>query len=95
MAHLGFVGWGLMGSHIVRRFMAAGHHVSGYNRTRSEAEALVQSGMNLCSSPREVAQAADITFSMVTDSAALSSVADGPDGILSGLSKGKIIDEFK
>jgi 3-hydroxyisobutyrate dehydrogenase-like beta-hydroxyacid dehydrogenase len=40
--------------------------------------------------PREVAQAADITLSMVTDSAALSSIADGPDGILAGLSPGKI-----
>ena len=41
-------------------------------------------------SPREVAQAADITFSMVMDTAALSSVAEGPDGILAGLSAGKI-----
>jgi 3-hydroxyisobutyrate dehydrogenase-like beta-hydroxyacid dehydrogenase len=41
-------------------------------------------------SPREVAQAADITLSMVTDTAALSSITEGPDGILAGLSSGKI-----
>jgi 3-hydroxyisobutyrate dehydrogenase-like beta-hydroxyacid dehydrogenase len=40
--------------------------------------------------PREVAEAADLTFSMVMDTAALSSVVEGPDGILSGLSPGKI-----
>ncbi len=90
MANLGFVGLGLMGSHIVQRFLAAGHKVTGYNRTRSKAEALIQAGMEWCASPRETAQAADITFSMVTDSAALSSITGGPDGILAGLSAGKI-----
>ena len=92
MANLGFVGLGLMGSRIIHRLLAAGHQVSGYNRTRAKAENLIQAGMQWKDSPCEVAEAADITFSMVTDSAALSSIADGPDGILTGLSaaSGKI-----
>ena len=90
MANLGFVGLGLMGSRIVQRLLAAGHHVSGHNRTRAKAENLIQAGMQWKDSPSEVAQAADITFSMVRDTAALSSVTDGPDGILAGLSAGKI-----
>lgn len=90
MANLGFVGLGLMGSRIVQRLLAAGHQVFGYNRTRTKAENLIQAGMQWQDSPREVAEAADITLSMVTDSAALSSIADGPDGILAGLSAGKI-----
>ncbi|HEX9330744.1 MAG TPA: NAD(P)-dependent oxidoreductase [Anaerolineales bacterium] len=92
MANLGFVGLGLMGSRIVKRLLAAGHQVSGYNRTRAKAEPLIQAGMQWKDTPREVAQAADITLSMVTDTAALSSVTDGPDGILAGLSaaSGKI-----
>ena len=92
MANLGFIGLGLMGSRIVKRLLAAGHQVSGYNRTRAKAESLVQAGMQWKDTPREVAQAADITLSMVMDTAALSSVADGPDGILAGLSaaSGKI-----
>jgi len=40
--------------------------------------------------PREVAQAADITFSMISDTSALSSVANGSDSVLAGLSTGKI-----
>lgn len=79
-----------MGSRIAKRLLVAGHRVSGYNRTRTKAESLIQAGMQWKDSPREVAQAADITLSMVRDSAALSSVADGPDGILAGLSAGKI-----
>jgi 3-hydroxyisobutyrate dehydrogenase-like beta-hydroxyacid dehydrogenase len=90
MVHLGFVGLGLMGSRIVKRLLVAGYQVSGYNRTRVKAESLVQAGMQWKDTPREVAQAADITLSMVTDSAALSSIVDGPDGILRGLSAGKI-----
>lgn len=90
MANLGFIGLGLMGSRIVKRLLAAGHQVSGYNRTREKAESLIQAGMQWKDTPREVAQSADITLSMVTDSAALLSVTDGPDGILAGLSTGKI-----
>lgn len=90
MAQLGFVGLGLMGSRIVKRLLAARHQVSGYNRTRAKAEALIQAGMQWKDTPREVTQAADITLSMVTDTAALSSITEGPDGILAGLSPGKI-----
>ena len=90
MAKVGFVGLGLMGSRIVKRLLDAGHQVTGYNRTRAKAESLIQAGMQWKDTPREVAVAADITLSMVTDTAALSSVTDGPDGIVAGLSAGKI-----
>jgi 3-hydroxyisobutyrate dehydrogenase-like beta-hydroxyacid dehydrogenase len=90
MANLGFVGLGMMGGRIVRRLLDAGHQVSGWNRTRAKAEALIQAGMQWQDSPKKVAQAADVTFSMVMDSAALSSITEGDDGILAGLSAGKI-----
>jgi 3-hydroxyisobutyrate dehydrogenase-like beta-hydroxyacid dehydrogenase len=90
MANVGFVGLGLMGSRIVQRLLNAGHTVWGYNRTRDKAEGLITAGMRWCDSPREVAQAADITLSMVTNTAALSAVAHWPDGILAGLTPGKI-----
>jgi len=88
MANLGFVGLGVMGSRIVKRLLDARHQVAGYNRTRSRAEQLIEAGMRWCDTPREVAQAADITFSMVSDTAALSSIAEGPDGVLAGLANG-------
>jgi 3-hydroxyisobutyrate dehydrogenase-like beta-hydroxyacid dehydrogenase len=90
MANIGVVGLGLMGSRIAKRLLDAGHQVSGFNRTRTKAEPLIQSGMQWKDSPREVAQAADITLSMVADTAALSSLTEGPVGILAGLSTGKI-----
>lgn len=90
MANLGFVGLGLMGSRIARRLLEAGHQLSGFNRTRAKAEPLIQAGMAWKNSPKEVVRASDITFSMVTDTAALSSITEGDDGILAGLSAGKI-----
>ena len=91
MANLGFVGLGVMGSEMVNRLLGKGHSVIGYNRTRSKAEWLTKKGMKWADSPREVAAAADITFSMVTNSAALGAVAEGPDGFLAGLGAGKFL----
>ena len=90
MANLGFIGLGVMGSEMVNRLLAKGHSVTGYNRTRSKAEWLVKKGMKWGDSPRAVAAAVDVTFCMVTNSAALGAVANGPDGFLAGLTSGKL-----
>jgi len=91
MANLGFIGLGVMGSEMVNRLLSKGHSVTGYNRTRAKSEWLVKKGMKWADSPRGVAAAADVTFSMVTNSAALGAVANGPDGFLAGLTKGKTL----
>jgi 3-hydroxyisobutyrate dehydrogenase-like beta-hydroxyacid dehydrogenase len=91
MANLGFVGLGVMGGEMVNRLLEKGHTVTGYNRTKSKAEWLIQKGMKWGATPREVCAAADITLSMVTNSAALMDCAEGPNGMLAGLSAGKIL----
>jgi 3-hydroxyisobutyrate dehydrogenase-like beta-hydroxyacid dehydrogenase len=58
---------------------------------RDKAEWLVEKGLTLADSPRAVAAASDAIFVMVTDSAALESVALGADGILAGLGPGKLV----
>ena len=90
MANLGFVGLGVMGSRMVQRLLAADHRVTGYNRTKSKAQWLLDAGMTWGETPRSVAEAADITFSMVTNTEALEAVTGGTDGIIAGLSAGKI-----
>ncbi len=91
MANVGFIGLGNMGSHIVCRLLDKKHTVTGYNRTRSKAQWLLDRGMKWGDSPREVCAAADVTFVMVTNSHALESLAEGPDGFLAGISAGKIL----
>lgn len=90
MAHLGFVGLGVMGGRIAKRLLDAGHRLAGYNRTAAKAQWLVDAGLRLAPSPRAVAEAAEVTFSMVTDTGALRAVTEGPDGIIAGLGPGKV-----
>ncbi|HET7150795.1 MAG TPA: NAD(P)-dependent oxidoreductase [Candidatus Acidoferrum sp.] len=90
MANLGFVGLGVMGSEMVNRLLGKGHSVIGYNRTRSKGEWLVKKGMKWAETPRAVVEAADVTLSMVTNSAALAAVMNGHDGMVAGVKPGKI-----
>jgi 3-hydroxyisobutyrate dehydrogenase-like beta-hydroxyacid dehydrogenase len=46
--------------------------------------------MRWADSPRAVAVSADVTFAMVTNAAAIAAVTDGLDGIVAGLSAGKL-----
>ena len=87
---IGFVGLGAMGAGIVPRLMAAGHAVTGWNRSRDKAEPLIQAGMRFAATPRAAAGAVDLVFSIVTDAAAVRSVALGADGIIAGLKPGGI-----
>ncbi len=87
---LGFVGLGAMGELIVPRLMAAGHEVTGWNRSRAKADALIAQGMRWAGTPREVAQQSEIVFSIVTDAKAVRAVALGKDGIVSGIGKGRV-----
>ncbi len=90
MANLGFVGLGAMGGRVTKRLLDAGHSVTGYNRTQSKAQWLLDAGMRWADTPRAVAGAVDIVFTMVTNTTALHEVTGGPHGILAGLSPGKI-----
>jgi 3-hydroxyisobutyrate dehydrogenase-like beta-hydroxyacid dehydrogenase len=79
-----------MGGRIAGRFLDTGNQVYGTNRTRVKGDPLVERGLIWCDSPREVAEAAEVVFSMVTDTAALDAITQGPDGILAGLRRGSV-----
>jgi len=90
MAKLGFVGLGVMGSRVVKRLLDAGHEVTGYNRTKSKAQWLLDAGMKWAETPRAVAEASDVVLSMVTNTDALRNIVEGSNGLLAGLSSGKV-----
>ncbi len=83
---LGWIGLGDMGQVIVPRLIEAGHDVIGWNRTASKADPLIERGMRLAQSPRELAAESEICFSMVTDAKAVEAIALGEEGVISGLS---------
>jgi 3-hydroxyisobutyrate dehydrogenase-like beta-hydroxyacid dehydrogenase len=86
---IGFVGLGSMGAPLAGRLLGD-HQVFGTNRTRSRADALIERGLVWRDTPREVAAAADVVISMVTDDNALAAITSGPDGILAGLRPGSV-----
>jgi 3-hydroxyisobutyrate dehydrogenase-like beta-hydroxyacid dehydrogenase len=86
---IGFVGLGSMGGPLAGRLLYR-NRVFGTNRTRSKARALIDKGLIWRDTPREVAESADVVFSMVSDDDALAAVASGPDGILAGLQPGAL-----
>ncbi len=75
---------------MVQRLLNAGYSVTGFNRTKAKAQWLLDRGMAWGDSPRAVAAASDIILSMVTNTQALFAIANGPNGILAGLSSNKI-----
>jgi 3-hydroxyisobutyrate dehydrogenase len=89
VAAIGFVGLGSMGAPIAGRLLE-GNRVYGTNRTQSKAAPLIGRGLIWRATPHDVAAAADIVFSMVTDAAALAAITSGPDGILAGLRPGAV-----
>ncbi len=90
MANVGYIGLGAMGGRVAKRLLDAGHTVTGYNRTKVKAQWLLDSGMHWADTPRAVTEAVDVVFTMVTNTAALHEVVYGSDGIMAGLSAGKI-----
>ena len=80
-----------MGSRLARRLLAAGHPVTGWNRTADKARDLVTEGLTLAKSPRAAAEGAEAVFTMVTDDAALRAVSLGPDGVIAGLAAGAVL----
>jgi 3-hydroxyisobutyrate dehydrogenase-like beta-hydroxyacid dehydrogenase len=90
LVNIGFVGLGAMGQVIVPRLLAAGHTVTGWNRSPERAAPLIERGMRLGESPAAVAAASEVTFSIVTDGAAVKTVALGESGVLAGIRLGGI-----
>ena len=87
---LGFIGLGIMGTPMAGHLRAAGHEL--YVHTRSKVpQALADAGAVACVSPKEVAQKADIVFTMVPDTPDVQKVLFGENGVASGLGKGKTV----
>jgi 3-hydroxyisobutyrate dehydrogenase-like beta-hydroxyacid dehydrogenase len=87
---VGFAGLGAMGAGIARRLLDAGYDVAGWNRTKEKAEPLLEAGMGWAGTPRELAASVDVLFTMLTNTEAIEAVAEGPDGVLAGLSRGVV-----
>lgn len=83
-----------MGAAIVQRLLAAGHQVTGWNRSEDKAAPLRATGMLWASSPRELANGSDLMLSILTDAKALEQVVAGPAGVIEGLRPGAVLADM-
>jgi len=89
MKKFGFIGLGIMGNAMALNLVKAGLDVTVWNRNSDKCSALVAQGAKQGNTPREVAEACDITFTIVSDPTAALAICEGPDGVVAGIGEGR------
>jgi 3-hydroxyisobutyrate dehydrogenase len=88
---IGFIGMGHMGSHMVKRLLRGGYHLTVYDRTAERARAMSQLGASVAETPRALAARSNVIISCVTNDRALDAVMQAPDGALAGVHAESVI----
>jgi len=88
---IGWIGTGVMGSSMCGHLIAAGYAATIYNRTPGKAKSLVEKGAKLADSPKAVAAASDVVFTIVGYPHDVREVTLGPDGTLAGARPGTVL----
>ncbi len=87
---LGFIGLGIMGAPMAHHLLKAGHALFTHTRSKT-ADYLLADGAQVCANATEVAQKADIIFTMLPDTPDVEQVLFGEHGVAAGLSAGKVV----
>jgi 2-hydroxy-3-oxopropionate reductase len=90
MADIGFIGLGIMGAPMAGHLIKGGHRVHLSSRS-GVPQTLLDAGGIRCASGKEVAQKAEIVFTMVPDTPHVEAVLFGADGVAAGFAKGKCV----
>jgi 3-hydroxyisobutyrate dehydrogenase len=88
---IGWIGTGVMGSSMCGHLIAKGFSATVYNRTKEKAKGLLDKGAQWADTPKAVAEASDVVFSIVGFPADVRSVMLGADGALAGSKSGNIL----
>ena len=88
---LGFIGLGIMGKPMVRNLLKAGYSVHIYSIVAQDVEEIARDGAIGQASARAVAEAADITITMVPNTPQVEDVLFGENGLAPALREGKVV----
>ncbi|XPS86015.1 GarR: 2-hydroxy-3-oxopropionate reductase [Desulfosarcina variabilis str. Montpellier] len=80
-----------MGASMAGHLLAAGHHLTVYNRSRDKAQSLVEKGAVWASAPKAVAKQSDIIFTMVGFPDDVREVILSDNGVLAGTSSNAVV----
>ena len=88
---VGFIGIGIMGSHMARHILDAGHELHISSRTRSRAEELIGRGAHWHDRAGDVAAAADVVITIVGYPGDVEEIYLGSGGILDRARQGSLL----
>ena len=88
---IGFVGLGVMGAPMASNLMKAGHSLVVYDVVSDAVDKATGEGAKGAGTAREVAEQADVVITMLPDSTVVEAAVYGDDGVLAGLSEGKLL----
>jgi 3-hydroxyisobutyrate dehydrogenase len=88
---IGWVGTGVMGRSMCGHLLAAGYQATVFNRTVAKAQPLCAQGAKLGDSPRAVALASDVVFTIVGYPHDVREVTLGENGTLAGSRPGTVL----
>ena len=88
---IGFVGLGVMGAPMASNLMKAGHSLVVFDVVGEAVDKATGEGAKAAGSAREVAEQADVVITMLPDSSVVEAAMYGDDGVLAGLSEGKLL----
>src|SRR5271154_4002266 len=91
---LGFIGLGNMGSRIAQRLLDHGYPLVAYDRDIAKAEAVVAKRGFAAKDIPELARAADVILSCLSNDEAVQSVYAGPEGVFAKARPGTIVLEM-
>jgi len=92
--HIGVAGLGAMGGNIAARLLEVGHQVTVWNRDPEKTKPLAAAGAKVAATPAELASAVEAVLTILTDGQAIDAVYNGPNGLLFGDVKGKLLIEM-
>jgi 2-hydroxy-3-oxopropionate reductase len=87
---IGFIGTGIMGAPMAGHLLDGGHELTVHNSS-PVPEFLVEKGVRIAGSGREVAEQSEIIIIMVPDTPHVEAVLFAGNGVAEGLSAGKIV----
>lgn len=91
---LGLAGIGRMGAAMAQRLLGVGHELTVWNRTPEKCAPLAALGAKVARTPRELAGAADLVLTILTNAEAIDATYAGEDGLLAGDVTGKLFVEM-
>jgi 2-hydroxy-3-oxopropionate reductase len=88
---IGFIGLGIMGKHMARNLLKAGHRLIAYDIVRQSVDEIAAAGAEAGNSPRHAAEQSGIVITMLPNSPQVKEVVCGANGVLEGAAAGTIL----